>query len=228
MNALDSGVYAVPEAARLLGIPNQRMRGWIAGYTNTNAAPIIKNELKTVDGKVALSFVNLMEARFIQSFSAQGIHLNSLRLMADEAKSFLESEHPFATNTIFKTDGKKIMAEVVDKLKDEDKKLYDLKTKNWAFWKVLASGLIEGVEFDPEKLARSWVPRPQISKKIILHRTKSFGQPVFKDSGVPTRALYDAFQANGETYTSVARWYEIKDSDVKAAVRFERDIQKAA
>jgi uncharacterized protein (DUF433 family) len=226
MSLLDSGIYTVPEAARLLGLPNQRARGWIAGYPRTRGAPIIKNQIEKIDDQVAMSFVNLMEARFLEVFSSHGIHLNSLRLMAQEAKEILDDPHPFAKHLVFKTDGRKVFAEVAEKT--DDKRLYDLKTKNWAYYDILVEGLIKGANYDPSGIAKYWKPRPSVAPNVIVHPKIAFGQPVLKDSHIPTIALFDAFNAEGETYESVARWYEIKENKVKEAVRFEVELSRAA
>lgn len=224
MDYLESGIYTVPEAARLLEAPSQKIRGWVAGYKRTRSNPIIKTQIEKSGRTVAMSFLNLMEARFIKKFSDKGIHLISLRAMAEEAKDFLKSEHPFATNAIFRTDGKKIFAECVEKYQPNTRVLYDLKSRNWSSYEILGKGLIENVKYDPNGLAESWVPRPDISNRIVLHRKIAFGQPVLKGSWVPTRALYDALSGEGETEESIAKWYQVTKRDVQDAVRFETEI----
>jgi hypothetical protein len=51
---------------------------------------------------------------------------------------------------------------------------------------------------------------------------------VLERSGIPTRALYDAFRAEGETYESVGRWYAVEASAVREAVQFETELTKQA
>ena len=57
-----------------------------------------------------------------------------------------------------------------------------------------------------------------------------FGKPVLTDSGVPTRALYESFKAEGRdrpALAMVARTFEVPAKDVEAAVRFEEELLAA-
>lgn len=228
MNLLESGVYSIPEAARLLRVNPKRVRGWVAGYPQTYGSPIIKNQLEPLNGKVAISFINLMEARFIAYFSSYGVHVNSIRRIAEEAAAIVEHQHPFATDTIFKTDGRAIFADVAFKEGDKAlQRLYDLKSKNWTIREAIEASLLRGVEFDASGLARNWQPRPDIDEVIVTPRC-AFGHPVLRDSGVPTKAIFDACNAEGETYKTVSHWYQVPEEHVKKAVRFEVQLAAAA
>ncbi len=223
---LGAGIYTVPDAARLLRVSHQKVRGWVAGYPRTKAPPIIRNEVGVLNNRLAMSFINLMEARFIAYFASFNVHVTAIRYMAEEAKSFLQHPHPFATNAIFTTDGRKIFAAAAEHT--GDKWLYDLRAKNWALYEIVVQSLKKGVIFDPKGVAATWFPRDELAPNVILHPKIAFGQPVLKDNGVPTRALFDAFHAEGETYETVAHWYDVPPEQVEEAVRFELDLSRAA
>lgn len=223
---LGKGIYTIPEAARLIGVNYTKVRGWVVGYPQTKGPPIIHNQIGEYRNKIALSFINLMEARFIAYFARFGVHVKSIRYMAEEAKRLIETPHPFATKTIFKTDTKIIYAEVAEKT--GDKKLYDLKRKNWAYYEVIESSLLEGVEFNAEDVVSAWYPNPNRYPHIVIRPQIAFGQPALAEVGVPTRALLNAFDAEGETYESVAGWYEVTPDFVREAVRFEMELAGSA
>lgn len=222
----EGGIYSVPEVARLVGTSPTRVRGWIGGYPKTKALPLLQNELGYADDKFAMSFVNLMEVRFIDQFSRAGVKVGAIRTMLDEAKKLLEHPHPFATDAIFKTDGKKIFTEVARIC--GDKALYDLKAKNWAMHDVISQSLLEGVKFDPHGNAVSWRPRDRDTPNVIILPSASFGQPILAEEGIPTRAIFDALWADGETEESVAYWFDISVERVKESVKFETLIRQAA
>ncbi len=226
MDLLEAGIYTVSDASKLLGVSNQKVNGWVFGYQNTHSAPIAPSQLDKIDGQKAMTFVNLMEARFIAAFAKHGVSVRAMRLMAEEAKRFLNVPHPFATDMLFKTDGRKIFIEVAESA--EDKALYDLGGKNWAFHNILAEGLKDEVLYGPSGYAMAWAPRRGVAPNVLVDPRKAFGQPVLKDSGVPTRALFDAFNAEDETYESVAHWYDVPVEQVKEAVKFEFDLARAA
>ncbi len=227
MNAplINQGLYTVPEAARLLRDSPQRIRGWIAGYPRTKAEPILKNDIGWLDDDLAFSFANLMELRFIQYFAGQKVSVRAIRGMAREAEKILRHPHPFATKTIFQTDGRKIFAQIAEET--GDRKLYDLRDKNWAMLTIMERSLHVGVEYNPSGDAAIWQPRAEYPN-VIVHPAIAFGQPVIRGEGIPTRTLYEAFQAEKNSVANVAKWFGVKPSVVNDAVGFEVNLSMAA
>jgi uncharacterized protein (DUF433 family) len=226
MNApfLDAGFYTIGDAARLLRARKERLRGWIVGYARTKSPPILKNELGWIGADLAFSFVNLMELRFIQHFAAQGVKVASMRKMASEAAKILQNPHPFATRTVFETDGRKILARVAD---DEgDERLYDLTTRNWEMLELIRQSLHDDVTFDPADTIVAWTPRPEIPT-VLIRPSVARGQPSLADSHIPTRALAEALQSENNDIAAVARWFEIEPDAVRDAVLFEHDLALA-
>jgi uncharacterized protein (DUF433 family) len=227
MNAplLDKGLYTVGDAARLLRVSPRRVRGWIAGYPKTKADPILRNDVGWLDDSLAFSFANLMEIRFIEHFTALKVRTATIREMAREAERILRHPHPFATKTVFQTDGRKIFAETAQAT--GDKRLYDLRAKNWAMLTVIEQSLHREVGYNPAGDAAQWLPRPELPS-IVIHPMVAFGQPVLKEEQIPTRAIYEAFQAEGDDADSVAKWFQINPQRVRDAVEFELNLAMAA
>ncbi|MCB1835799.1 MAG: hypothetical protein KDH19_20485, partial [Geminicoccaceae bacterium] len=138
--SLSEGIYTIPEAARLVRTPQPKVRGWIAGYPNTKARPLLENQIGYADGKLAIGFQNLLEVRFVKLFSSFGVSVKALRAMLDEAKKVLNHPHPFSTDAVFKTDGRKIFLETAKTT--DDKALYDLQAKNWTMHDVIKQSLL--------------------------------------------------------------------------------------
>lgn len=88
-----------------------------------------------------------MEIRFVAFFSNAGVRLNEIRSILDEAKLLLDKPHPFATNTVFRTDGRKIIAEIGRHNGIQD--VYDLKSKNFAMRVVVIDSPEERCRFRP-------------------------------------------------------------------------------
>src|SRR5688572_22162484 len=125
--SLATGIYSIPRAAALISVHPLRLRAWVTGKGST--APLIKPELPRVEHRIALSFVNLIEANFIAVFSRVGVSVRSIRVMAEEAADVLHSDHPFAMEAIFRTDRRRIFIESAKR--SNDARLYDLKSHNW-------------------------------------------------------------------------------------------------
>jgi hypothetical protein len=125
---LESGVFSIPEAAFLVGASQEDVRIWVDGKIGRQE-PVIQNELGRVDGKLAISFKNLMEIQFVAFFARAGVSLHEIRAIMDDARRLLNDPHPFATSAVFRTDGKKILAEIAKENGIES--LYDLRSKNY-------------------------------------------------------------------------------------------------
>ncbi len=220
-----TGIYSVTDAAELIGVSPQKIRAWVAGWPRTVTAPVLENDLGWVDGRLAFSFANLMELRFIAFFEGAGVKLREIRAIMDDVREELRRPHPFATNTVFKTDGAKIVAEIAHRNGVTD--LYDLRSKNFEMSVVVYRSLKDGVVYDPQGDARAWFPRRKLAPNVIIHPRLAFGRPVLKGSGIPTEAIAEVAQAEG-SIEAAAIIFEISTNRAQEAVSFEEHIRRAA
>lgn len=224
---LDAGIYTIAEAARLIPVPYARLWRWISGNPHTpDIPPLIQSDISLDDGQTIISFINLIEALFFSRFAKYGVDVRCIRAMAEEAKKLFDTQHPFATDIIFKSDGKRIFAEIAKKYKD--RALYDLKKHNWAIEPLLGHGLKAAVAYGAKGFANRWYPRQDTDPHVILNPVASFGQPVLADSGIPTGTIHDAFEAEERDTAMVAKWFGIPEKRVTEAVRFEVALARAA
>jgi uncharacterized protein (DUF433 family) len=221
---LEAGIYTIPEAANLVEAPQATVRVWIEGHTGKQD-PVIDNQLGRCAGKTAVSFANLMELRFIARFAAAGVGLREIRAILQEAKKSLHHPHPFSTRIIFRTDGKKIVAEIARK--NGLDLIYDLRSKNYEMRSVVMKSLLENVIFDPEGQAITWTPRPSFAPNVIVHPKLAFGRPVLKQSHIPTATVAQAVKVEGSA-RFVADVFDLPEKQVKEAVKFEQQLRKAA
>jgi uncharacterized protein (DUF433 family) len=227
-STLGTGIFTVPEAARLLQVSDTKIRGWIEGYRSAGVGPLIEAQLGKHGRTAALTFTNLMEARFIDAFVQLGVHVRTIRAILEEARNFVRHPHPFATDTVFKTDGQKIFAEV--ETKTGDKHLYDLKRRNWAIREVLGPLLKGEVSYNESGMAQTWQPRPNRAPNVILDPRFAFGRPIVRGAVVPTSTILDAFVAEGDipidrAYENVASWYQVPIESVREAIDFEFSLR---
>lgn len=228
MNLLSTGIYTVSEASALIGVSERRIRGWIIGYEGTQRSPLVENELGPfgrVNGRIAFSFSNLMEMKFIKFFEDAGLKRSYIRSIFDDARRHLRAPpHPFATKWVFRTDGRKIIEDIVA---SSGQYLYDLKTKNYEMRTVVIDTLMDDVIYDAEGIARAWYPRRHLAPNVIIHPKLAFGRPVLRKSGIPTRTISDAVRAEG-SQRAVASWYDLPEKQVREAVKFEDTLRKVA
>jgi len=78
LRLIESGIFTIPLVAELLGVSANMVRIWVDGHSGKQD-PIIENELGRADGKLAISFKNLMELQFVAFFVRAGVKLPVIR-----------------------------------------------------------------------------------------------------------------------------------------------------
>ena len=224
INLMEAGIYSIPQASWLVGAPQRAVRVWVEGQ-HGRQRPIIENQIGRIGRKVAVSFTNLMELRFVHFFVSAGVSLKEIRSILDEVKRTIGHPHPFATKTIFKTDGRKIVAEIARR--NGLSTIYDLRTGNYEMIDIVMESLKSGVAYEVGGDAIYWTPRPIKAPNIIVHPKHSFGKPILKKSHIPTDVIARAFEVEGDAAT-VSELYEVPEKQVCEAVAFERDLRLAA
>lgn len=224
-NLPSAGIYGVGEAAALLGVPQQKVRAWVEGWPRTAGPPMIDNDLGWVDDRLAFSFGNLMELRFVAFFAAADVKIREIRAIMNEVRAQIHRPNPFATNVIFMTDGVKVVAEIAQK--NNVPRLLDLKTKNFEMSDVVYKSLLDGVVYDPEGDAQAWFPRRLLAPNVIIHPKLAFGRPVLRGTSIPIEAIVDSVRSEG-SLEGAAIVFEISKHKVEEAVRFDAELRRAA
>ena len=225
---LGQGIYTVSEAAVLSGIAASKISRWVRGYGSShnrdaNRMPaVFDREYPEIDGKTALSFLDLIEVRFVDWFRHHGVSWKSIRIAAERASYMLDTGHPFAKRQFF-TDGKTILARISMDTGDTD--LIDLVKQQYEMDRLVSPVLYGNLDFDTSGFAERWWPRGR-DGGIVIDPTLSFGQPVVEKFGVPTKILADAFQTV-KSEREVADWYEVDVNSVKSALEFEQALLAA-
>lgn len=208
---LRTGIYSVGGASRLIGVSEHKVRTWVGG-----SGSVIQNDLGWAEDdhgrrRLAFSFANLMELRFVAFFDVAGVSTRGIRSVMDEMRTLVQCRHPFATKVIFDGNVSKIMTGIARKHGVTD---------------LIAFGsLMDGVEYDPKGDARAWFPRRLMAPNVIVHPKLAFGRPVLRGSWIPTGAIADAMRAEGDV-GMVAELFEISESRVEEAVAFEAELRK--
>lgn len=214
-----AGFYSVGDATRLLGVSSaSKLRGWINGWPGSKTGPIVARDFKST---ATVSFLDLMELRFIEYFRAQGVSMPTLRRAAEMARKDWNVLHPFAlSNAHYLTDRVKIIAQAADEV--GDKKTWEMASGQYLMWVTIEETIAKGVMFDPAShLAATWRPRPGDFPDVVLDPSRAFGRPIVDSAGIPTDALFRQWKAEEGNARRVAKWFGVTDEQVQAAVSFE-------
>ena len=230
------GIYSRPEAAHLLHVTASRLRRWVSGYTyqirdSERAAPrrgtvrpVIRSDLPTLRGVVALSFVELMELRVVKALVDRGLSLQHVRRAAAVAAETFHTAHPFASRRVY-TDGARVFATLAAGPTTPD--LIALTRRD--VLQVIAGGIFEPfldeIDFDETTAyASRWWPLGR-QVPIVLDPRVAFGAPVI--AGTRLRTTLIAGLAHETTEPAVADTYIVGVAAVRAAVRFESMLAAA-
>ncbi len=206
------GIYTVSDAARLTGIPQPSIRRWL--FTAPLWAPqaVISGDFSS------LSFFDLMEVRFVYAFRQHGLSLQHIRQALAKARGLFNLDYPLSTLR-FKTDGRKIFAEVLPDSTQAQRWLIEMPSGQHSFEFILRH-LYEGLVWDESGQVQCWRPR---KNRVVLDPRRSFGEPIVDEEGVPTDVLARSYLAE-QSVEAVAKWYEVDPASVKDAVEFELDL----
>lgn len=224
VNPLARGFYTVRDAARLIESAHiQRIYGWLKGYPDRDVGPLLERDYSPIGERQELSFLDLIEVRFVEHFRAHSVKLRTLRRAAERLRQEFNTPHPFATDRVHLEADKAdvflvVMRETAQQ--EKDRALLSLTTDNYVLEDIIKRNLVPGITFDRQTHnVRRWTPRPKQFPHIIVDPKIAYGQPA-APSGVPTAVLRSAWEAEGD-YDRVAYWHNVKSSEVRQAVEFE-------
>lgn len=229
-----TGIYTLPEAARLIHVPARKIHRWLYGHkyskksgeerVQAESAPLWTPQHSKVEFDVeAIGFNDLLEVRFVAAFVEHGVPLNVVRRCMETARLVLGVDYPMSSGS-FKTDGKTIFAGALRSAGA----LLDLKTRQLAFGVIITPSLYAGIEYDGKR-ATKWYPNGR-RQHVVLDPSRQFGSPIIDEVGVPTCVLNASYRAEGATSVAIsntAKAYDIPTKLVEAAIRFEQGLVQA-
>jgi len=220
---LGTGIYTVPEAARMTNVAAARIRRWLRGYPYTSGGkkheqpPVFKHGLPEIDGTLALGFLDLLEIRFIDGFLRLGVKWPKLRVLHRAAVDLVGDNHPFCAQ-LFKTDGKTIAAKVS---KEVDAPVIMDLANNQQMFSTVVDPYFRGVTFH-DGTAVEWWPLGE-GRSVVLNPRRRFGLPIIARRGIPTATLVRAYRAE-QSVQAISRWMDVTEKEVADAVAYENTL----
>src|SRR5262249_17622696 len=153
--------------------------------------PLWTPQLPRNGNRIELGFRDLIELRFVQSFLDAGLGLLTIRNCLGHAREAVNDDRPFSTRR-FRTDGRTIFLESAKQAGAFE--VLDLKNRQYEL-KQLIERSFKYLDLEADAVVR-WRPL-RGRQSVVIDPARSFGQPIAAKSGVPTRTLADALQAEG-------------------------------
>lgn len=219
MDVLGHGVYTVPRAAKLVRLPEQRVREWFRGRKSSakQRKPVFLGDYQPIEDAFALSFLDLIDVYVAGQMRQHGVSLQTVRRVYGRLSRELNTSHPFCRKELF-TDGEDVFIRGKDRQGEEE--IYEAITKQKVFPKLILP-FLKQIDYDHiTVIAARW----RIAPEVVLDPRICFGSPVVCEYSIPTYVLHASYLANGESADKVANWYNINSEAVLAAVSFEINL----
>lgn len=223
MNYIGKGAYTIADIKYMTGISIRKIERWTSGYisyrkTQTNLLPpVYKSDFSESIETTCLSFLDLIEILFIDSFEKHGLSLQSIRKAADCASKLFETTHPFAKK-VFYTDGKTILARIAEENKDPD--LLDLLKHQYQMDSIISPSLYESLDFDNLDLAEKWWPLGK-NNRIVVDPKRNMGKPIIDNINIRIETIIDLL-ARGKSINDIVEWYNIDEISIRYAIEFNK------
>lgn len=222
---LGRGIYGITEAARLVSLPESRVRRWVRGYHTVQKQkrvwmpPLVGVAHPSMPSTESLSFADLIEVLYLEHFTTCGVRVRALRRVMERAKALYQTPHPFGTHR-FVTDGGSILEQLADDV--DVPSLLNILSGQMESRRLVETMLRGDLDFDQHDIVKRWWPLKR-DRDVVVDPGRRFGAPISDSTGIPTSILYRAYRAE-KSYRSVASWHEVPWQSVRDAVVFEQRL----
>ena len=219
---LHGGLYTVPQAARILGARQSKVRSWLEGYASSQASPILQHQIERPEKGLVLSFLDLIESAWVHHFLDLGYSPQTIRKVAEKLRTRTDLTHPFASKNRFLADGKSIFEESIDE--EGEARLLNLMNDNFTIGPIIQQSLFDRI-FYVQDVGAQFHPLPA-TPDVLMNPKVANGRPALKDTWVPTETLFQAYIAEDGETGIVADEYRGTVAQGNEAVAFERALRE--
>lgn len=214
--------YSIPEAASFVRKPTSTARRWSLGNVRKRHGQTRRDDpLITVDGDphgpIPLSFLNLLELRFLAAYRSR-VPLQSIRRALDFSAAELGVARPLLTLE-FQTQGKSLFLRFASE--GDDAYLLNASQQGQLAWPAALDEFISNVDYDDrEQAAFRWWPLGR-EEPVIVNTLLNGGLPSTAVTGVRTKAIAQQY-VEGFDIPSIVYDVSANEDEVRAALQFER------
>lgn len=224
VSILERPVFGVAEAADLLGLQTQRVRGWLDGYTRQRRTypPVIRTY---PSGSDLVTWGEYVELDYLRQYRGMDVSLQSLRGVIQHLREELKTPYPLASAQAFVYE-RELVWQVQQDAQLPSTLAIVVRTGQGLALGTTAARFLRKVEFE-------WVDSGAIvrlrpagqTSPVVMDPTIRFGRPTI--GGATTERLWELHDA-GDTVEWIAESYGLQIHDVRAAIAFEEQHQLAA
>lgn len=225
ISVLERPMYSEAEAARLLNLNQGTLHYWLEGGVNRGVVygPVIRVEPQ--GGHPAVTWAEFVEAGMLRTYRRHhAVPLHELRAFISVLRERLGVPYPLADQRPFVVDNGQLVIEAQDQAGlDSEWRLVE-HVSGVTSLLPQAQAFLRRVEWDGNVPIR-WHPADDMDSPVVIDPERRFGRPTV--GGVSTAVLWEQVKA-GVDPVDVAGGYDVSESDVEWAVKYEDQRQLAA
>jgi uncharacterized protein (DUF433 family) len=215
---LGQGIYTLPDAALILGLPTVKLRRWLQGINrkkcgkNAQSFGIVEGGYWGDGRDTGMNFYAMIELYVLGQLREHGMSMQKIRKAHTELKRYFQTNYPFATAELLTQDGH--LYTVLN-----DAQLLELDAQGQSAFNKILNPFCKKIEFDQQAgFATSFWPLGK-EYKIVVDPAHAFGQPRIDGTNILAEVIADLVSA-GESPEYVAKLYNIEPEDVNDCMRY--------
>jgi len=212
---LGTGIYTVPDIARILRQPYRQISRWVNQYFDQRLGRQFIDRYSWTDGKSkAVNFHTLVELYTFFRLREVGVRTRVILEAHEKLCEYFETAFPFALSSVLRnlsSDGKRIY------FKYDADVLCTLDSTNQLNLKFIRD-FFKKLDFDDSELAQRLWPLGR-ERSIVIDPGHQFGQPTIAGSNILPVTIFNMHKA-GETIEQIAGLYELTKIQVKDSIDY--------
>ena len=221
VTTLERPVYGVGQASALLGMRQDKVRGWLNGYERRGVAylPVIREVPSDSD---AVTWGEFVELGYLREYRRARVPLQHIRPVIERLREEFSVRYPLAHARPFIYDRQLVLR--IQEETDLDRSLAIVIRSGQEF--ILApevESYLQKVEFTDGVVTRL---RPAgKTSPVVIDPEFSFGRPSIR--GVATERIAELYRG-GDSPDFLAEVYELPIEDIRAAIAYETQLAATA
>lgn len=208
----------LPDAARLLGFPPDRLRKWVRGLPEglTRRFPAGPFASRAEGRDRHIDFYTLIELFTVAELRRLGVTMRTLKANRAELAERFSTPYPFALRGLL-TDGRRLLKEL------NEKALLELGSGGQSAFEEVVAPFCRRLDFDAtSQLAALFFPMGR-DVPVVVSPAHAFGRPVIAGTNLPTETVANLVRG-GESLDDIAAEYQLSREEVESAWRSEERL----
>ena len=214
-------MYGVGQASALLGMRQDKVRGWLDGYERSGVQyPPVIREVST--GSDAVTWGEFVELGYLREYRRARVSLQHIRPVIERLRQEFGVRYPLAHSRPWVYD-RQLVLRIQEEARLDASLAIIIRSGEQLMLAPEVESYLQKVEFDDDVVARL---RPAgKTSPVVIDPEFSFGRPSIR--GVATERIAELYRS-GDSPEFLAEAYELPVADINAAIAYETQTASTA